>query len=268
MIKLGVLGVGDLTEKMIRGWHRASSDATFLLSPRSRARAESLARDIGCKLMRDNQEVADAADVVLIGVRPGQLDELAQEIRLKPDVPLISVVSGVPAGDLQRMFGARECTRAMLSLAAEINRSTVAIYPADSAMAPLLAALGNPVPLATEREFELATVGACMNGWFYFLLHDLQQWFVQKGFAPEDARQLVLSGVEDCVAYSRYKSSSEIGEIGSSIATAGTYTAQGLDVLQKLGANAAWQAACEHVFEQLTPKEHAHSNSNSNPRRE
>jgi pyrroline-5-carboxylate reductase len=268
MIKLGVLGVGDLTEKMIRGWHRSGSDTTFLLSPRSRARAESLAKDIGCTLMRDNQEVADAADVVLIGVRPGQLGELAQEISLKAGIPLISVVSGVPVGDLQRMFGTRECTRAMLSLAAEINRSTVAVYPADSAMAPILAALGNPVLLATEREFELATVGACMNGWFYFLLHDLQQWFVQKGFAPDDARQLVLSGVEDCVAYSRYKASSGIGEIGSSIATAGTYTTQGLEVLERLGGNAAWKAACEHVFEQLTAKEHVHSNSNSKSRRE
>ncbi|KXV16802.1 hypothetical protein CR51_00495 [Caballeronia megalochromosomata] len=254
MIRLGVLGVGDLTEKMIRGLHRSGSDTTFLLSPRSRARAESLAQDIGCELMRDNQAVADAADVILVGVRPAQLGELAQEIVLKPGVPLISVVSGVPVSDLQRMFGAREYTRAMLSLASEINRSTVAVYPASSAAAQLLAVLGNPVLLATEREFELATVGACMNGWFYFLLHDLQQWFVQKGFAPDDARQLVLSSVEDCVAYARYKSPSGMGEIGSSIATPGTYTAQGLDVLDKLGGNAAWKAACEHVFDQLNAK--------------
>ena len=166
MMKLGVLGVGDLTEKMIRGLHRSGTDTAFILSPRSRTRAESLAKDVGCALMRDNQEVADAADVILIGVRPGELHELAQEITLKPGIPLVSVVSGVPVGDLQRMFGARECTRAMLSLAAEINRSTVAVYPASSAMAPLLAALGNPVLLSTERAFDLATVGACMNGWF------------------------------------------------------------------------------------------------------
>jgi len=31
------------------------------------------------------------------------------------------------------------------------------------------------VVVQDEPSFELATVAACMNGWFYFLLHDLQQ---------------------------------------------------------------------------------------------
>jgi pyrroline-5-carboxylate reductase len=251
MVKLGVLGVGDLTDKMIRGLHRSGGGMKILLSPRSRDRAEALAKDLGCEVMRDNQHVADAADVVLIGVRPAQLDTLAREVRLRPGTPLISVVAGVSMSDLQRLFGTDACSRAMLSTSAEINRSTVAVHPAESMAADLLAPLGNLVRLATEREFELATVGACMNGWWYFLLDELQQWFVQKGIAPDSARELVLSSVEDCVAQSRYRASSTMGEIGVSIATPGTYTARGLDVLDKLGGIAAWKAACEDLFDRL-----------------
>ncbi|SAK91376.1 Pyrroline-5-carboxylate reductase [Caballeronia hypogeia] len=254
MIKLGVLGVGDLTEKMMRGLHRAGSGVRVLLSPRNQERAERLARECGFEILPTNQAVADAADVVLIGVRPAQLDELARQVTLKSGQALISVVAGVPVSEIERLFGARPCSRAMLSAASEINRSTVAVFPPESMAAQLLAALGNLVRLTTEREFELAMVAACANGWFYFLIDELQRWFVQKGMSEESARTLTLSSIEDCVAYARHKSASDAGDIGASIASPGTYTALGLAVLNRHGAIAAWSAASDAVFEALMPQ--------------
>jgi pyrroline-5-carboxylate reductase len=252
MIKLGVLGVGDLTAKMIRGLGRSGSVVTqIFLSPRNQDKADALARDLQCTAMSSNQEVVDAADVVLIGVRPAHLAELAQQVTLKPLQPLISVVGGVSMENLRWLFGDRDYSRAMLSYASEINRSTVAVYPAASTAAQLLSPLGTVVPLETEREFELATVSACMNGWFYFLIHELQQWLTQKGVPSERARALVFSSVEDCVAYSRYKASTPIDELGRSIATPGTYTAAGLEVLGQHEGYAAWRTACEYVFKQV-----------------
>jgi pyrroline-5-carboxylate reductase len=254
MIKLGVLGVGDLTDKMIRGLSRDGSAAIqFLLSPRNEGKAAALAKDYGCTMMSHNQEVVDGADVVLVGVRPAHLAELARQVTLKPLQPLVSVVAGISTEDLSRLFGERDCSRVMLSYAAEINRSTVAVYPAHSKGAQLFASLGNVVNLETEREFELGMIAACMNGWFYFLIHELQDWLTQKGMPPESARALVFSSVEDCVAYSRYKSSTPIDELGRSIATPGTYTAGGRDILIRHEGYAAWKAACDHVFNQLVP---------------
>jgi len=257
MTKLGVLGVGDLTDKMIRGLARSGSIATqIFLSPRNQDKAEALARDLQCTALSSNQDVVDAADVVLIGVRPAHLADLAQQVTFKPLQPLISVAGGVSIEELRGLFGDRDCSRAMLSYAAEINRSTVAVYPGDSMAAQLFSPLGTVVPLATEREFELATVSACMNGWFYFLIHELQQWLTQKGAPPERAKALVFSSVEDCVAYSRYKASTPIDELGRSIATPGTYTAAGLEVLGQHEGYVAWRAACEHVFRQLVQGQH------------
>lgn len=256
MIRLGVLGVGYLTDKMIRGLSRSGGVATqVFLSPRNHDKAAALASDLQCTAMSSNQDVVDAADVVLIGVRPAALAELAQQVALKPSQPLISVAGGVSTADLRRLFGERDCSRAMLSYASEINRSTVAVYPAASLAAQLLAPLGTVVPLATEREFELATVSACMNGWFYFLVHELQQWLTEKGVSSEQARALVFSGVEDCVAYSRHKASTPIDELGRSIATPGTYTAAGLETLAQHGGYTAWRAACDTVFKMLVQEQ-------------
>jgi pyrroline-5-carboxylate reductase len=253
MIKLGVLGVGDLTEKMLRGLYRAKSDMGVLLSPRNRERAGRLATEFGHELMPSNQAVIDASDVVLIGVRPAQLEALADEVRLKPDQALMSVVAGVSVDELAQRFGARPISRAMLSQASEINRSTVAVFPPQSMAAQLFASLGNLVPLESEREFEMAMVGACANGWFYFLIDELQRWFMRQGMSEDNARNLALSSVEDCVAYSRFNASSNPGDIGASFALPGTYTWRGLDVLKERGAYAAWSAASDHVFEALMP---------------
>lgn len=251
MIRLGILGVGDLTEKMVRGLLRDTGEREVLLSPRNREKAQALAREGACRVMSDNQAVVDAADVVLVGVRPAELAALAQEVVLRHDQTLISVISGVSVGELQRLFGVDRCVRAMLSYAAEINRSTVAIYPADADAQALLHPLGNLISVASEIEFELATVSACMNGWFYFLLHDLQHWLIEKGLSPERARALVLSSIDDCVAYARHRDALPIRDLGRSIATPGTFTEQGLEMLGLHQANAAWNAACEVVFDAL-----------------
>nr|WP_175803067.1 NAD(P)-binding domain-containing protein [Burkholderia anthina] len=251
MIKLGILGVGDLTEKMVRGLLREAGDMEIVLSPRGREKALALGREHACRVMTDNQAVVDAADIVLVGVRPAQLEALAQEVALRPDQTLISVVSGVSVAELQRLFGIDRCVRAMLSYAAEINRSTVALYPADPGAQALLHVLGNLIVLASETEFELATVSACMNGWFYFLLHDLQHWLEDKGMPSGRARALVLSSIEDCVAYARHRDALPIRDLGRSIATPGTFTEQGLEMLALHQANAAWNAACEVVFDAL-----------------
>jgi len=250
-IKLGVIGVGDLTEKMLRGLYRAGHELQVHLSPRNKERGEKLALELGCVPQQSNQAVVDASDVLLIGVRPAQLNELAQQVQLRPEQALVSVVIGVPVAELQTLFGIADCSRAMLSGAAEINRSSVAVYPSGSMAEQLLAPLGQLIVLDSEREFELATVGACINGWSYFLLQELQQWMQHKGLPTERARALVLSAFEDSVAYARHRSDVSAGDIGRSIALPHTFTAQGLAVLQQHGAPAAWVDACEQVFEGL-----------------
>ena len=258
MSTLGVLGVGDLTENMLRGLHRAHCQHTVVLSPRNAQRAQALGAAFGWTVLPSNQAVVDASDVLLVGVRPSQLPALAEEVRVRPAQPLMSVVTGVPLHEFQRLFPSATCSRAMLSAAAEINRSSVAVYPADSAATQWLAPLGTLLAMQTEREFELATVGACINGWLYRLLHELQQWATAQGISPEQARTLVLSAADDCIAYSQHHSKASMGDIGSAIAQPGTFTAVGLEVLQSNGGTDAWRMACEQVFARLMQAQQLH----------
>ncbi len=251
MLNIGILGVGELAEKLVIGLRRSGFTGRVLLSPRNQARAQQLARLWACEVMADNQAVVDNADMLFLGVRPEVVEALAQEVQLKPGQTLVSLVAGMPLKELARCFPPARPVRAMLSYAAQINQSTVVVTPAGATHETLLGALGTLIVLDQEEAFELATVAACMNGWFYFFLNDLQRWFTDKGLPEQQARQLVLGNMQDCLASTRHQPSASLQALGSAIATPGTFTAAGLEVLTDSGATQAWRDACDAVFEGL-----------------
>lgn len=261
MKRIGVLGVGDLTERIVRGLRNAAYSAPIHLSPRNAEKAERLARDYGCVVMPDNQSVVDTSELILLGVRPGDLESLAGSVDIRPEHRLLSFIAGTSHRELRRAFRTENCIRVMLSYAAEHNNATVVLNPPSRDVETVLSLLGALIPIERENQFELATVAFCMHGWFYFLLHDLQRWITEKGLEAEQGRQLILGSLADCVAHSRLQPHKSFADLGRSIATPGTYTALGLEMLDLHQANAAWSAASEIVLDALASKSEAASAS-------
>ncbi len=250
MLKIGILGVGELTEKLVIGLRRGGFAGRVLLSPRNHERAQQLSRQCACEVMADNQQVVDESDLLFLGVRPEVVEQLSNEIQLKPQQTLVSLVAGLKHSELQRCFPQARPVRAMLSYAAQINQSMVVITPGGEPYETLLGTLGSLIVL-DEAAFELATVAACMNGWFYFFLSDLQQWFTDKGLSKEQAAQLVMGNMQDCLASARHQPQASLQALGSAIATPGTFTAAGLEVLRDNGAIQAWREAFDQVLKRL-----------------
>ena len=248
---LGILGVGDLTDKLVRGLRRSGYNGTILLSPRNAARASALAIECDCRVLPSNQAVVDESAVVVVAVRPSALGELASQVKFRNGQHLVSLLAGTSLDQLSEAFPGARCTRAMLSYAAMFNQTTVVVCPPTPAVEPWLTPLGRTVVLDDEASFELATVAACMNGWFFYLLHDLQQWLSEKGLKPDAARTLVLSNLQDCIASAEQQPGQSLSDLGQRIATPGTFTYAGLEVLMQQRSSAMWGNACEAVLEAL-----------------
>ncbi|BBH45562.1 NAD(P)-binding domain-containing protein [Pseudomonas sp. KU43P] len=248
MYSLGILGVGELTEKVVIGLRRSGHAGPILLSPRNAERAQTLADEQRCLVLPSNQALVERADVLILGVRPEALAQVAAEVRLRPGQHLVSLAAGVSLAQLAGAFPGARCVRVMLSYAAQSNQTTVVVCPHDPLIEQCLGPLGQRVVLEDEAAFELATVAACMNGWFYFLLHDLQQWLAGKGLPDAQARELVLGNLQDCLSSARAQPGYSLKALGEAIATPGTFTAQGLAVLQQ---QPGWDAACEVVLGNL-----------------
>jgi pyrroline-5-carboxylate reductase len=134
LLNIGVLGVGALTEKVVIGIRQSGFTGKILLSPRNQERAQRLARLWLCEVMAENQSVVDGCALLLLGVRPDAVEQLANEVRLRPEQTLVSLVAGMSLGSLAHHFPTARHVRAMLSYAAQINQSTVVVTPGVSRM--------------------------------------------------------------------------------------------------------------------------------------
>ncbi|SDH72852.1 pyrroline-5-carboxylate reductase [Vibrio xiamenensis] len=254
MKRIGILGVGELSEKIVAGIFKHNHLARVYLSPRNFDRAQRLASEFPCEIMPDNQAVVDKSEIVIIGVRPESLDELSREVTFSSEQLVVSLVAGYSLSDTQQLFGHQNCVRAMLNYAAEVNSSTVIMAPKNADAEALFAPLGDLVALNTEAEYQVATVSMCMNGWYYFLASQMQSWLEKQGLESHDARALVLGNLRDCAAYAGEHPDWSLEDLGKSISTPGTFTEQGRHFLQNAGAFEAWQNASDDVLNQLRKK--------------
>lgn len=99
------------------------SSAQLTLSGRSGAVAAKAVRD--AYLTKDNQELVDRSDIVILSVRPDQFADVRITVREKL---VISVMAGVTAKTIASQTGATEVIRSIPSAAAAIRQSFTPWY--------------------------------------------------------------------------------------------------------------------------------------------
>jgi pyrroline-5-carboxylate reductase len=75
MMKVGLIGAGNMARALARGWGRP-----ILCSDPLAERARALAAEVGGEALEDNAEVARRADVVVLCHKPAQLQDVADEV--------------------------------------------------------------------------------------------------------------------------------------------------------------------------------------------
>lgn len=246
---LGVLGVGHLARSILQGLLRAGFEQdTIVLSPRGQG--PELAQLHGLALARDNRDLVDRADIVLVAVRPADAVAALGGLGWTPRHTIVSVCAGVPIAALQAAAPAATIMRAMPLTATEIGVSATPVFPDIEAARPILNALGSVIALAREEDFEVATVSAAIYGWAQDLMRQSIEWSVAGGLERKAARQLVA---DTFIAAGRLiaEKDAPLDDMLRQLVTPGGITERGLQVLAERDVPTAWAAACEAVLEKL-----------------
>ena len=103
-MRAGIIGVGHLAGALTEGLCApVGVFDSIRLSPRSRDRARALAaRFEEVSVAADNQEVLDAADVVMVAVLPGQAEQALRGLRFREDHVVVSLMATVPMARVAR----------------------------------------------------------------------------------------------------------------------------------------------------------------------
>jgi len=254
---IGIIGTGHLATYTVAGLRKAGNSSDIVLSPRNAAVGQKLAEQYGCRRANSNQDVLDRAETILLAVRPESVDAALKDCRFKDHHLLICCVAGV---SLDHFAATRPATviRAMPLSSAEYGVGAIPVYPANETANALLGQIGKVVELDDETQFEQATVIACYSGWLLELFGSMTDWLTRQDFSPESARDLVAEAARGAAELARQEKARSLTAILDEIATEGTLTRTGLDMLREEGAFGYWPETAEKLMGTLA-RNHAKS---------
>jgi pyrroline-5-carboxylate reductase len=249
---LGVIGTGHLAGFLVRGLRRAGYGSPIVLSPRNAEHAARLAQDHDCRVAPDNQAVAEAAECLLVTLRPADAPAALSTLRLRPGTLVISTVAGLPHSGLTPLVGKAELVTAMPISAAEYGESPTLLFPDHAGARQLLRHLGEVIAFPDQETYSAATANAGLYGWIFALMAALERENRAQGLPPELARQVVTGTFRAAAGVAQQREEESLSDILTGLATKGGITAQGLQALEEAGALKAWRKALATIAKRLS----------------
>lgn len=251
-INVGILGVGHLTYHLVPGLVAGDTPLTIRLSSRNGEKARDLQKRFGLEVCEDNATLVQASDVVIIGVRQFDAVDVIRDLPWTPRHTVVSCCAGLSLEELAPCVGEASLVRAMPIIAAEYRASPTSVFPDNDVAALVLANCGPVIPLASEKDFNAATVTVCYGSLLYGLLARIVEWNERAGLEPETARRLVAELTSSTAVMARERTDVNLDDIVAELASPGSYTLKGFEEIWARGAYAPWTDACDKVFAALT----------------
>ena len=191
---IGFLGVGTIATAMIAGLRRSWPDLPIHLSPRSEAASRRLAAHDPLVTRQDsNAEVVEASSIVLLTMRPPQLDAAMRGLPFRRGQAVVSCVAGAPLAEIARLTAPATACRVLPLPMIARREGPLGLYAAPPAVTKLLAGQGDVVNAPDEATFDsYMAVSASMSS-FFALQAALTRWLERRGATPEGAAAYVGS---------------------------------------------------------------------------
>ena len=240
---LGFFGAGKMAEGILAAaaCQPGFDPQTVLMAERIPARARELEKRCRVRTTPDAKEVACAAGVIFLAVRPQDLAALAVDVKpyLSAKTLVVSIAAGKSLATLRKLLGRDvRLVRVMPNLALRAREGMCAICPAKNAtaadvkrVAKILNGAGRTVVLP-EKCFDAVTaLSGSGPAFFAFMEQAMAAGGVKLGLPKDAARLLAEQTMLGTAAYLR-QSGADLETFISGVATPGGTTAAGMDVMR------------------------------------
>jgi pyrroline-5-carboxylate reductase len=242
---VGFCGAGNMAAAIAKGW--AGQWERMLFFDPDSERARTLADELGGEVVASNQELAERADVVLLAVKPGALQQAAGELAGAESV--ISILGATPLEIVQAAFPSAEVGRVMPNVAVEVGSGVLCIAGEfSSEVREKLSVLGSVVELP-DSQFDLATaLMACSPAYFALVAEALAEAGVGAGLDEKLVEKLVVGAAAGTGSLMQIR---RPADVRISVTSPGGSTEAGLDALDREGAREAFEAAVRASLERM-----------------
>jgi len=211
-------------------------------------RLNQLASELGVRTFSDNLAASNAADIVILAVKPQRLDEATQTVKgnLSSGKLVISILAGVPISVLEQKLATRCIVRAMPNTPARIGLGiTVWAKAADvdeaqqQTAAQIMRTFGEEIFVADEAYLDMATALSGTGPAYVFLFMEAMiDAGVHMGFPRRIAEQLVVQTLRGSTEF-YVQSHGHPAELRDDVTSPGGTSAEALYYLEKAGFRTA-----------------------------
>jgi len=259
-LTLGFLGAGKMGTALARGFIRAGlvNAGNIIASDPVEAARAAFARESGAKAAASNTEVVKFASVLLLAVKPDQVNGVLAEIRdqFTDKHLLISIAAGVPLAKLEgglgpgaRVIRVMPNTPALVGMSATAYAPGKATLPEDNQLAQkLFSAVGIAFPVKESLLDAVTGLSGSGPAYVYLMIEGLSDGGVAAGL-PRDialklAAQTVLGSAKMVLETGLHP-----GALKDMVTSPGGTTIEGLHELEKGKVRAALMNAVRAATE-------------------
>jgi pyrroline-5-carboxylate reductase len=263
-MKLAIIGAGNMAKAIIqavlKGNVAAAPDITA--SDTNPAKLEALQNSLKINITADNSSAINQADVIILAIKPQNIDEFSQEVsgKFAPGQLIISILAGTPLKRLAGKLGHNEIIRAMPNTPAQIGEG-MTVWTCPKEVSPeqknkaeaILSSMGRALFVEDENYINMATaISGSGPAYFFLFMEYLSQTAERLGFDTKTARELVLQTALGSVKYAA-SSGKDPADLREQVTSPGGTTAEAISRFNSGGlketidkaVTAAYQKAIE-----------------------
>ncbi len=251
--RLGFIGGGKLAGSVVRGLVRAKFclPAKILVSEPNEAAGAALREEAGICLTTENAEVAEKAEVILIGVKPGVvLDVISGIAAPSANKLIISFAAGIRVQSMEEKAKAR-FMRAMTNTPAAVCQAATALARGTRTTEEdleqargIFSAIGFVAEVGEEQIDAVTALAGSGPAFVYTVIEALAAGGTSCGLPPEVSLGLATQTVRGA-AQLALESKLSPEELRRMVITPGGTTAAGLAEMEKRETAAGLTAAVE-----------------------
>jgi pyrroline-5-carboxylate reductase len=247
---VGTIGAGNMAEAILRGLLRAGMSPDSLSASDPDAGRRQLLGALGVHTTTSNLDVAQRAELVVLAVKPQQLEAAAATLPRDGGPLYLSIIAGATTAALRRHLGAgARIVRSMPNTPALIGAGITALA-SDSGTAPedlerataVLRAVGEVVHVPESALDAVTGLSGSGPAYVFLFIEALTEAGVREGLAPETARALAVQTVHGAARLAA-ESGEDPAVLRARVSSPGGTTLAGLGALETGGFRAALIAA-------------------------
>ena len=249
METIGFLGCGNMGGAIARAVCKAADPKKVYLANRTTAKAQALAKELGCKVAT-NAEVAAECDLIFLAVKPQMMEQMLSGLvpilkARKDRFVLASMAAGLDARRIQEMAGgAYPVICLMPNTPVAVGAGVVQYYGVDateeelSDFQNLLSAAGMIDRVDPERLNAASAVSGCGPAFCAMFIEALADGGVACGL-PRDKALAYAAKMVEGTAQLMLENHAHPGQLKDGVCSPGGTTIQGVRTLEDRGFRSA-----------------------------